>query len=191
MSSFVKYNKENQKIANLLGDADNESSKFATRKWYVLNDQNNTNYSVGDEDSRTVKFETKVIKSNLCNYSDAYILVTRDITVDHNNNDVEAAFKNCAPFTKCITHINNELVDAADNLDIAMPMYNLIEYNDNYSDTSGSLRQFKRDESPVTDAGNPGDLTTYSLSSFKYKSSLLKEKLITEGQTRVFKGVKI
>ena len=93
MSSFVKYNKENQKIANLLGDADNESSKFATRKWYVLNDQNNTNYSVGDEDSRTVKFETKVIKSNLCNYSDAYILVTRDITVDHNNNDVETAFK--------------------------------------------------------------------------------------------------
>ena len=72
-----------------------------------------------------------------------------------------------------------------------MPMYNLIEYSDNYSDTSGSLRQFKRDESPVTDAENPGDLTTYSSSSFKYKSSLLKEELITEGQTRVFKGVKI
>ena len=80
---------ETQKIANLLGDVDNESSKFATRKWYVINDQNNTNYSLGDEDSRTVKFETKVIKSNLFDYSDPYILVTGDITVDCNNNDVE------------------------------------------------------------------------------------------------------
>ena len=158
---------ETQKIANLLGNANNESSKLATRKWYIISHQNNTNYNV------------------------TYILVTGGITVDRNNNDVEVAFKNCAPFTKCITHINNELVDAADNLDIAMPMYNLIEYSDNYSDTSGSLRQFKRDESPVTDAENPGDLTTYSSSSFKYKSSLLKEELITEGQTRVFKGVKI
>ena len=136
---------ETQKIANLLGDADNESSKFATRKWYVINDQNNTNYSLGDEDSRTVKFETKVIKSNLFHYSDPYILVTGDITVDCNNNDVEAAFKYCAPFTKCITHINNEHFDGADNLDITMPMYNLIEYSDNYSDTSGSFWQFKRD----------------------------------------------
>ena len=136
---------ETQKIANLLGNADNESSKFATRKWYVINDQNNTNYSLGDEDSRTVKFETKVIKSNLFHYSDPYILVTGDITVDCNNNDVEAAFKNCAPFTKCITHINNEHFDGADNLDITMPMYNLIEYSDNYSDTSGSFWQFKRD----------------------------------------------
>ena len=67
---------ETQKIANLLGDADNESSKFATRKWYVINDQNNTDYGEGNEDSTTVKFETKVIKSNLCDYSDAYILVT-------------------------------------------------------------------------------------------------------------------
>ena len=71
---------ETQKIVNLLGDANNESSKFATRKWYVINDQNNTDYGEGNEDSTTVKFETKVIKSNLCDYSDAYILVTGDIT---------------------------------------------------------------------------------------------------------------
>ena len=71
---------ETQKIVNLLGDADNESSKFATRKWYVINDQNNTDYGEGNEDSVTVKFETKVIKSNLCDCSDAYILVTGDIT---------------------------------------------------------------------------------------------------------------
>ena len=71
---------ETQKIVNLLGDADNESSKFAIRKWYVINDQNNTDYAVGNEDSTTIKFETKVSKSNLCDCSDAYILVTGNIT---------------------------------------------------------------------------------------------------------------
>ena len=63
---------EAQKFANLLGDANNESSKFATRKWYVIIYLNNTDY----DNDPTVKFETKVIKSNLCDYSDAYILVT-------------------------------------------------------------------------------------------------------------------
>ena len=72
-----------------------------------------------------------------------------------------------------------------------MPVYNLIEYSDNYSDTSGSLWQFKRDESSVDNDGNTGDVTRDNSSPFKYKSSLLKEKMITEGQTRAFKGAKI
>ena len=130
---------EAQKIANLLGDADNESSKFATRKWYVINYLNNTNY---DNDA-TVKFETKVIKSNPCDYSDAYILVTWDITVVNGDDNTKVAFKNCAPCTKCTAHVNDEHIHAND-LDIVMPTYNLIEYNDNYSDTSGSLRQIFR-----------------------------------------------
>ena len=71
---------ETQKIGNLLGKADNESLKFATRKWYVINDQNNTDYGDGDENGTTIKFETRVIKSNLCDYSGAYILVTGYIT---------------------------------------------------------------------------------------------------------------
>ena len=71
---------ETQKVANLLGNADNESLNFATRKWYVINDQNNTDYGDGNENGATIKFETKVIKSNICDYSDAYILVTGDIT---------------------------------------------------------------------------------------------------------------
>ena len=133
---------ETQKIVNLLGDADNESSKFATRKWYVLNDQNNTGHGEGNEDSTTVKFKTKFIKSNICDYSDAYVLVAGNITAGDANDRV--AFKNCTLFTKCITHINDEHVDNADNLDIVMPIYNLIEYSDNYSDTSGSLWQFKK-----------------------------------------------
>ena len=140
---------ETQKIVNLLGDANNESSKFATRKWYVINDQNNTDYGEGNEDSTTVKFETKVIKSSLCDHSDAYIFVTGDITAIGGDANTRASFKNCAPYTKCITHINYEHVDGVHNLDIIMPMYNLIEYSDKYSDTSGSLWQFKRDESLV------------------------------------------
>ena len=65
------------------------------------------------------------------------------------------AFKNCAPFTRCVTHIDDEHVKNAESLDIIMPMYNLIEYSDNYADSSGSLYQFERDESPINDDGNP------------------------------------
>ena len=118
---------ETQKIANFWGDTDNESSKFATRKWYVISDQNNTDYDEESEDGTTVKFKTKFIKSNLCNYSDAYILLTGDITATGGDANVRVAFKNCAPFTKCITHINDEHVDGADNLDIIMPMYNKVQ----------------------------------------------------------------
>ena len=99
---------ETQKIVNLLGDTSNESSKFATRKWYVINDQNNTDYGEGNEDSTNAKFETKIIKLNLCNYSDAYILVTGNITATGGGANDRVAFKNCDPFTKCITHINDE-----------------------------------------------------------------------------------
>ena len=129
---WLRMKMKTQKIGNLPRDADNESSKFATRKWYVINDQNNTDYSEGNEDSATVKFETKVIKSNLCDYSDAYILVTENITATGGGANDRVAFKNCAPFTKCITHINDKHVDNADNLDIIMPICNLIEYGDNY-----------------------------------------------------------
>ena len=101
--------------------------------------------SEGNEDDTTVKYETKVIKSDLCDYSDTYILVTGNITVTGGDANTRVAFKNCALFMKSITHINDEHVDNADNLDIIMPMYNLIEYSDNYSDASRSLWQFKRD----------------------------------------------
>ena len=110
----------------------------------------------GTEDDTTVKFETKAIKPNLCDYSDAYILVTGNITAAGGNSNTRAAFKNCAPFTKSMTHINDEHVDGANNLDIIMPMYNVIDFSDNYSDTSGNLRQFKRDELSVSNDENPG-----------------------------------
>ena len=152
---------------------------------YVINDQNNTYYGEGSEDGTTVTFETKVKKSNLCDYSDAYILVIGDITATGGDTNTRVAFKNCAPFTKCI-----EDIDGANNIDIIMPMNNLIEYSDNYSDTSGSLWQFKRDESPVTNAGNPDNNSVDNSTSFKYKSSSIGESTTVDGN-RVFKNVKI
>ena len=107
-------------------------------------------------------------KSSLCDYSDAFILVTGNITVAADN-DTNAAFKNCAPFSTCTTKINDVFVDEANHVYIAMPMYNLIEYRDNYSDTSGSLWQFKRDEVPANNA----DLTIDNSQSLKYKAALL------------------
>ena len=180
---------ETQKIANLLGDGDNESAKFARRKWYAINDQNNTVYGGGNEDITTIKVETKVIKPNVCDYSDAYILVTGHITATNGNDDTRVTFKNCAPFMKCVTHINDERVDNTDNLDIVMPMYNLIEYSDNYSDTSGSLWQFKRGKSPVTNAGNPDNVSTANSTSFKYKSSFFEP--LGTADNGIFKNVKI
>ena len=106
---------ETQKIGNLLRDVDDESLKFATRKRYVINDQNNTDYGEGNEDSTTVKFETKVIKLNLCDCSDAYIPVTGNITATDGFTNTRVTLKNCASFTKCVTHIKDEHVDNADN----------------------------------------------------------------------------
>ena len=160
---------ETQKIVNLFNDFDNGTSKFATKKWYVIHDQNGTIYGEGSENSTNIKFETKVIKSSLYDYSDAYILASGDMAATNGNANTNVAFKNCALFTKRITHVNDEHIDTARNLDIAMPMYNLIEYSDNYSDTSGILWQFKRDESPVTNDENPDNVATNKSSSFKYK----------------------
>ena len=161
---------ETQKIVNLLKGTYNKSSKFAIRKWYVFNDQNNTEYGKGNEIDSSIKSETKVIKSSLSDYSDAYILVTGDITATGSNANTKAAFENCAPFTRCVTHINDEHIDTAENLDIIMPMYNLIKYSDNYSDTSGSLWQSRKDELSIV-VINP-NISTANSTSFKYKSSI-------------------
>ena len=126
---------EIQKIVNLLNSSDNENSKFATKKWYIIDSESNGNCSKDEE----INFLTRSIKSSLCDYSDAYILVTGNINVTGGDNNTKVAFKNCAPFEKCRTEINETFVDEADIINITMPMYNLIEYSNNYSDTSGSL----------------------------------------------------
>ena len=134
---------EYQKITNLLVDASNKPSKFWTRNWVEINDNIRGAYSP----NKQIRFKTAMLRSSLCDYSDAYILVKGNITVNNtaadgaaaNNTNKKVIFKNCAPFTDCISKINNTQVDNAKDIDIVMPMYNLIEYRDNYSKTSGSL----------------------------------------------------
>ena len=175
---------ETQKIVNLLNYSDNESSKFATRKWYVINDQNNGQYGRGNENDSTIKCETKVIKPNLCDYSDAYILETGDIKVAGVAANTNCAFKNCAPFTRCLAHIKDEHAETAEYLDIIMSMHNLIEYSDNYADSSGSLYQFKRDESPMNDAENSLNVALDNSTWFKYKACLLGKVTDADGNHR-------
>ena len=104
-------------------------------------------------------------------YAEAYVLIDGTIRTAATNANTRLALKNCAPFTKCNLEINDEHVDTAEHLDITMPMYNLIEYSDNYQDSSATLYQYKRDEPPEANAIN--DLTADHSSSFKYKVSLL------------------
>ena len=159
---------ESQKIINLLGSNDNESQKFATKRWYIINDQNTGNNAYGNgEDSTTIKFETKVIKPNLRDYFDAYILVTGNIQ-DKPANSV-MAFKNCASFRTYDVTINDEHIEKAEDLDIVMPMYNLLEYSDNYQNSTGNLYQFERDEPPNDNANVANDTA-----SLVYKSKLIK-----------------
>ena len=133
---------EYQKITNLLDNSSNQPSKFRTRNWGEINDASRGAYN--DDD---IKFKTTMLKSNLCDYADAYVLVKGRITITGagadgaarraDERDKGVTFKNSAPFTKCISRINNTDVDTTRDIDIVMPMYNLIEYSDNYSKTSG------------------------------------------------------
>ena len=103
-----------------------------------------------------IRFKTTMLRSNLCDYADSYILVKGTITITGagaNAGEIKAderdkgvTFKNCTPFTKCISRINNTDIDNAHDIDIVMLMYNLIEYSDNYSKTSGSLWQYYKDD---------------------------------------------
>ena len=134
---------EYQKIANLLDNAPNQPSRFRTRNWIEINDDSRGTYTNTD-----IKFKTTMLKSDLCDYADAYIFVKGTITITGAGADAAARqadernkgviFKNCVPFTKCISIINNTDIDNAQDIDIVMPMYNLIECSDNYSKTSGS-----------------------------------------------------
>ena len=168
---------ENQKIINILDKIDTDSKQFATEKWYIINDENNTNYGVdkdtGANNPDTIKYDTRILKPNLCDYAEAYILVDNTIRAEGAAviENTRLVLKNCAPFTKCNLEINDKHVDAAENLDIVMPMYNLIEYSDNYQDSSATLYQYKRDEPPEADPID--DLTANNSDSFKYKVNLL------------------
>ena len=179
---------ENQKIINLLDKIDTDSKHFATKKWYIINDENNTNYGVnkdtGANNPDTIKYDTRVLKPNLFDYAEAYILVDGTIRGTGGDNNARLALKDCAPFTKCNLEINDKHVDTAENLDITMPMYNLIEYLDNYQDSSATLYQYQRDEPPETNATD--DLTVDNSNySFKYKVSLLGNPVVANNIARI------
>ena len=87
----------------------------------------------------TVNFNTEIVKPFLCDYSDAYILVTGDIKVTVADNNTRVAIRNCHPFTGASFKLNDEQVDTADNLNLTMNLYNMLEYSDNYADTTTSL----------------------------------------------------
>ena len=188
---------ENQKINNLLDKID--TKYFATKKWYIINDENNTNYGVdkntGANNSDTIEYDTRVLKPNLCDYAEAYILNDGTIRADAEAPPLAApaniansrlTLKNCAPSTICNLEINDEHVDTAENVDLAMPMYNLIEYSDNYQDSSATLYQYKRDEPPDDIANN---LTQNNSTSFDYKIKLLGNPEVANNVAR--RNVKI
>ena len=141
--------------------------KFATKKWYIIDSKTTGAYSSDD----VIIFLTNSLESSLCDYSDAYILVTENITVTGDNANTKVAFKNCAPFTECRTEINKTFVNRTEHINIALPMYNLTEYSDNYSGTSGSLWQFERDELNANDINTA--LTNDNAPSFKYKAIII------------------
>ena len=136
-----------QKIVNLLNGSDNENTKFATKKGCVIDSGSKGKYS----HHNPIKFLTKSIESSLCDYSDAYILVTGNVTVTRTiagnpvqrkkplNAATQVVFKVFALFEKCSTEIDGTLIDEANFINTTMPMYNLIENSDNCPDTSGSL----------------------------------------------------
>ena len=143
---------ECEKIAKLISydeEFPDNISKFTSKKLVEVYDQtDNADY----KENKQIRFKTPMPRSDLCDYSDAYIVVKGniDLTVNRLNQinvdsyDKRVSFKNNAPFISCITKINGELVENAEDLDIVMSMYNLLEYSKNYRKTSGSLFNYYR-----------------------------------------------
>ena len=172
---------EYDKINNLLLSEDNESeqlSKFITREYVRVNSLLDT-YN----ENKSIRLKTPMLRSNLCDYSDAYILVNGTITVtvpgDNNGgNNIrdkknrKLILKNNAQFVSCITRINGELIEDADDLDIVMPMYNLLEYSKNYRKTIGSLYNYYRVELTNGNNDNFANRNVVNSEAFKYKNKI-------------------
>ena len=173
---------EYQRIENLLDNevalsASNKPFKLRARNWIKINDDRRGAYSP----NKQIRFKTAMLRSSLCDYRDAYIPVKGNMSVNNTATEVAPAnkaakkviFKNCAPFTKFIRKINNTQIDNAEYIDIVMPMYNLIEYSDNYSKTSGSLWQYCKE---IPAVNNDGDIVDFNganaTDSFNFKTKI-------------------
>ena len=167
---------EFNKINNLLGPAHDKVPRFITKKWIEVQSQSGNTYNT----SKPIRFKTSMLRSDLCDYSDAYVWVKGKITVTNPNDNVnfnkELTLKNNAPFISCISKINGELVENAEDLDIVMPMYNLPEYSKNFEKTSGSLFNYYRDEPKehTIGAGNNAiNISIRNSKSFDYKTKII------------------
>ena len=171
---------EYQKIINLLNNTPNQPTKFRTKNWVEINDDANGAYNVNSE----IKIKTSMLRSSLCDDSDAYIHVSGTITITNRaaaaaanpNNRKNITIEYCAPFANCVSEINNTQIGNAKDTDIGMPKYNLIEYNDNYSKTSGSLYQYYRDEPFLDNNGAIADFPADDNNKHSLGSTLLNLK---------------
>ena len=155
---------EFQKIINLLNITydDKDLRRFVTKKWIEVYGQSEKNYNV----DKGIRVKTPMLRSDLCDFSDMYIVVKGDITLE---GDDDLVLKNNAPFINCITKINGIKIDNAEGLDVVMPMYNLLEYSKNYKKTTGSLWNYYRDQ--------PSDPLSTNSESFKYKTRIVGKTL--------------
>ena len=169
---------EFNKINNLLGPAHDKVPRFITKKWIEVQSQSGNTYNT----SKPIRFKTLMLRSDLCDYSDAYVWLKGTITVTNSNNnanfDRRLTLKNNAPFISCVSKINGELVENAEDLDIVMPMYNLLEYSKNYEKTSGSLFNYYRDEPNEAEIANENGAINISIKNSK---SLVYKTEITGG----------
>ena len=176
---------EYQKTANLMlsevvHNGSNKLSKFRTRNWVEINNNIRRAYSP----NKQIRFKTAMLRSTLSDYSDPYILVKGNITVSNNagvwltanNINKKVIFKNCAPFTNCISKINNTQIDNVEYVDIVMPMYNVIKHSDNYSKISGSLWQYCKEIPAADDAGNIFDINgANATDSFNFQTKITSQ----------------
>ena len=178
---------EYQKITKLLGNMSDKIPRFITKKWIEIYDKSGGTYST----NKQTRFKTPMLRSDLCDYSNAYTLVKGKNTVTKNtdgnaaaiaanNNayDKKLSLKNNAPFISCISKVHGELIENAEDLDIAMPMYNLFEYSKNYRKTTGSFFNYYRDEPNSGTLGNDDNEINYSIKnskSFEYKTKITGE----------------
>ena len=164
---------EYDKINNLLDSESENLSKFVTREYVRVNSLSNTY-----DENKSIRFKTPMVRSDLCDYADAYILVSGTITVAGNHprdrQNKPVILKNNASFVSCIPRINGELIEDADDLDIVMPLYNLLEYSKNYRKTIGSLYNYYRDElNDDAYNNNFANNNVVSSNTFNYKNKII------------------
>ena len=164
---------EYDKINSLLDSESENLSKFVTREYVRVNSLSNTY-----DQNKSIRFKAPMLRWDLCDYADAYILVSGTITVNGNHprdrQNKPVILKNNAPFVSCITRINGELIEDADDLDIVMPMYNLLESSKNYRKTIGSLYNYYRDElNDDADNNNFANNNVVSSNTFDYKNKII------------------